>query len=443
MENSLVRRSGVPWRRFPARNGWTAVLLGLTLAVIANAQTPIPQRQRWETAMLQDGARFCNQSAISAAIGSGGIVTFSNVWFYDGTRVYDQIAAYTGHSFWHTCAGYVKQAYGDWVLAVTSGVHWPVGALNGYSIFPHGLLLDYQRTGSSTSRDLLFRLAHYSAFAENGGDASCLASRETAYVINAYLAAQDAGDAPDPFLPTAVNYALGHIDQWFVSKTCADTMPFMVGLTMEALIGYYEHTGDTRIPPKIRLAADELWRSAWLPAGTAFYYESAGDNGAAPDLNLLIAPAYAWLWQKTGLAKYLDRGDQIFSGGVLYATLSSGKQFTQNYRSSFDYVRWRSAVPRSLAVSSTGFVFSRATGAFNGKLLVTNTGSQTVIGSLLVELMNLTPGVTLANATGISGGVPYIVVPGTGSLAPGQTAIVSVQFRDPSNAMITFSPVAY
>jgi hypothetical protein len=118
----------------------------------------------------------------------------------------------------------------------------------------------------------------------------------------------------------------------------------MVGLTMEALIGYYEQTGDARIPSQIQLAADGLWSAAWVPASNSFYYESTGDHTAgAPDLNLLIAPAYAWLWQKTGEARYLQRGDQVFAGGVSYANFWSGKQFSQNYRWSFDYVKWRSA----------------------------------------------------------------------------------------------------
>jgi hypothetical protein len=221
-------------------------------------------------------------------------------------------------------------------------------------------------------------------------------------------------------------------------------MPFMVGLTMEALINYYEKTGDVRIPTQIRLAADGLWSTAWVPASSSFYYESAGDQTVGiADLNLLIAPAYAWLWQKTGAAKYLQSGDQVFAGGVLYANFWSGKQFSQNYRWSFDYVNWRSANPNSLSVGSTGFLFSRVTGTFNGKMTVTNTGGQAVTGTILLELLNLTPGVTLVNATGTSGGTPFIVAPGTESLAPGQSVSMTVQFRDPSNALIHFTPVVY
>jgi hypothetical protein len=323
-------------------------------------------------------------------------------------------------------------------------VWYPVGALNGWRIFPHGLLEDYRRTGDPNSREAVIRLAQNSAFAGSGGGPTCDVSRETAYIINAYLASEDVGLPRNPLLATAVNYALGHIDQWFVSKTCPSVMPFMVGLTMEALINYYEITGDVRIPTRIRLAADGLWSTAWVPASSSFYYESAGDQTVGvPDLNLLIAPAYAWLWQMTGGAKYLQRGDQAFAGGVLYANFWSGKQFSQNYRWSFDYVKWRSANPNSLSFGSTGFLFSRVTGSFNGKVVVTNIGGQAVTAPILVELLDLTPGVTLVNATGTSGGTPFIAALGAGSLAPGQSVSVAVQFRNPSNGLINFTPVIY
>jgi hypothetical protein len=65
----------------------------------------------------------------------------------------------------------------------------------------------------------------------------------------------------------------------------------------------------------------------------------------SPDLNLLIAPTYGWVFRQSGDATYRQRGDQIFAGGVKRAYLGGGKQFDQNYRTSFDYVKWRSGGP--------------------------------------------------------------------------------------------------
>jgi hypothetical protein len=50
----------------------------------------------------------------------------------------------------------------------------------------------------------------------------------------------------------------------------------------------------------------------------------------------------------TGAERHLDRGDAIFAGGVRGAWLYAGKAFSQNYRWSFDYVKWRSQPPGSI-----------------------------------------------------------------------------------------------
>jgi hypothetical protein len=67
-----------------------------------------------------------------------------------------------------------------------------------------------------------------------------------------------------------------------------------------------------------------------------------------PELNLSIAPAYAWLWQLTGAPRHLERGDAIFAGGVRRAWIGAGKAFSQSYRWSFDFVKWRSRPAGSL-----------------------------------------------------------------------------------------------
>jgi hypothetical protein len=95
--------------------------------------------------------------------------------------------------------------------------------------------------------------------------------------------------------------------------------------------------------------------------------------------------------------------------------------------------------PTGLTVTSSGFLFSRATQTFNGTLTVKNTSSASVAGPIEIIFMTLASGVSLVNASGITGGNPFINVPGVASLAPGQSAYVNVQFKDPSNAPITFS----
>ncbi len=158
--------------------------------------------------------------------------------------------------------------------------------------------------------------------------------------------------------------------------------PFMVGLTAEALISDYEWSitqgkvADTRIPAALKAIADHLMvaevrsgpnagASMWVENfdnsgyGT-FRYQDTGVSGTnpAPVLNLLIAPMYAWLYKHYGETVYLEMGDKIFIGGVRLAEGSldwAGKQYNQNYRWSFDYVRWRNEGPDLDLIFAGGF----------------------------------------------------------------------------------------
>ena len=83
------------------------------------------------------------------------------------------------------------------------------------------------------------------------------------------------------------------------------------------------------------------------------------------------------------------------------------------------------------------------TQTFNATVTITNTGQQAITGPLQLVLTNLPARVTLANATGITNGSPYITIPAVASLGPGQSASVNLQFQDPSNLAITFTPAVY
>jgi chitodextrinase len=291
---------------------------------------PIPRLQEWEDNMRQWGQTHCQPIA---GMWEG------YVWYYDGMRVYQQIADYTGDAAWLTCADYSKEVYRGYVLQNNGGVQ-------GWRVFPHGLRSDFLRNGDEASRQAVHLLALNSAFASKGGGVDPGLVRETAYLVHAYRAAESLGDPQHPKFDRAVDFLLGHLDQWFVSETEPYMQPFMVGLACEALIQYYEESRDPRVPPAIKTALDALWNWAWVAEDMSFFYESTGDTTqGAPDLNMLIAPAFGWLYAMTGDVSYRERGDLIFEGGVLGAWLGGGKQFSQNYRWSPDYVKWRSTAP--------------------------------------------------------------------------------------------------
>jgi hypothetical protein len=210
--------------------------------------------------------------------------------------------------------------------------------------------MDYQRTGDTASRDAVVLLSQYAAFSgptplewTAGADTS----REVAYAITGLINAEAVGAPHQPRLDALIDQALGHLDQWFVSQTAPYMRPFMVGLTMEALIQAYQVNHDSRIPPAIAAALQGLWTRAWLPVQQTFMYtdrvasDGSGGTDPAPDLNLLIAPAYAWMYRQTGDITYRQQGDQIFAGGVRSADLDEVKQFNQNYEFSFDYLARR------------------------------------------------------------------------------------------------------
>jgi len=93
--------------------------------------------------------------------------------------------------------------------------------------------------------------------------------------------------------------------------------------------------------------------------------------------------------------------------------------------------------------TSSGLAYSRVSQTFNGTVTITNTSSSTITGPFQIVFDALTAGVALMNMTSTFGGWPYVTTPGVGSLAPGQSASVNVQLKDPSNAVINANLVVY
>jgi N-acetylneuraminic acid mutarotase len=93
-----------------------------------------------------------------------------------------------------------------------------------------------------------------------------------------------------------------------------------------------------------------------------------------------------------------------------------------------------------IAVTASGLAYSRVSQTYVGAVTLKNTGSGSVSGPFQILFTGLTPNVTLVNATGTILGNPYITVSAPASLAPGQSVVVNVQFKDPSGATIHFTP---
>jgi hypothetical protein len=94
-----------------------------------------------------------------------------------------------------------------------------------------------------------------------------------------------------------------------------------------------------------------------------------------------------------------------------------------------------------VTVTKSGLIYNRGTRLFYGTFTITNNSAQTIAAPIQVVLTNLTPGVTLANATGSFAGSSYITA--VGSLAPGASLSVPVQFSNPSNSLINTTVKTY
>jgi hypothetical protein len=87
--------------------------------------------------------------------------------------------------------------------------------------------------------------------------------------------------------------------------------------------------------------------------------------------------------------------------------------------------------------------YSRVSQTFNGTVTLTNISSSAISGPLQIVFFGMPVNVTLVNTTSNLSGTPYLTVPALASLAPGQSATVSVQFKNPSNATINLAPAVY
>jgi predicted extracellular nuclease len=99
-------------------------------------------------------------------------------------------------------------------------------------------------------------------------------------------------------------------------------------------------------------------------------------------------------------------------------------------------------VSANIRAISSGLVYARLTGQWGGTVAITNTSGVAITGPLQISLTGLPSGVTLVNATGSRGGVPYITA-NTGSLAPGATLTVPVNFTKTGTAAIGYTTKVY
>jgi len=165
---------------------------------------------------------------------------------------------------------------------------------------------------------------------------------------------------------------------------------------------------------------------------------------------LYCTPLYTWTWNTT------SNSQAGCPPGVCGVSITAIDQTSGDYPiipgsgtggvtiTSINGVQLPSSASASqVAATASGLAYSRVTQSFNGTVTLTNISGGTVGGPLQVLFTGLTDGVTLANATGDLSGTPYVTIPAATGLGPGQSVTVPVQFKNPSNATINFTPAIY
>ena len=320
---------------------------------------PIPGKDVWESNMTQLGHKYCDSTSYAGSRdklnAAGNFLTGwgweADAWYYDGGRVYQQIASYTNDSSWNHCALTILDPYRQWTVANKGTLPW-------HSIFAYGMAMNYWRTGDTANLDAIKALAALPVGAQTGGWVAPTYMRETAYGADVRITYEQLTGTRDRLLAKNIDKLLGHLDMVYNGQM-GSSHPFIVGLALETAIHYYDMTvaeghPDYRVPPVVKRALDALWRDYYVPGTHAFRYTRFDlptiDNWN--DLNDLVAPAYAWYWNLTGDTTSLNRGDDLFQHTFdIYDEYSwCGKEFSQIYKWSFDYVRWRSGMTTSTTV---------------------------------------------------------------------------------------------
>jgi hypothetical protein len=330
-------------------------------AVRTSYPPPIPGQQSWEQNMTLYGHKFCDdrkssksRDSLNAAgnfMTSFAVASEGDTWYYDGGRAYQQIASYTNDSSWNHCALTILDPYRRWILANNA-------QMDVWALFPYGMLMNYSRTGDSSNANAIHFLVTNSGSANYGGAVDPNAIRETAYAADIRIADELITGKRDRLLAKTIDKLIGNLDMLYNGQL-GPAHPFMVGLALETMIHYYEMTvaeghPDYRVPATVKRALDALWRDYYVP-GTHALRDTRWDIPTTDDwiiLNDLVAPAYAWYWNLTGDAESLSRGDELFQHTLddPNNTIWSGKQFSQVYKWSFDYIRWRSGLSSSSIV---------------------------------------------------------------------------------------------
>ena len=156
-----------------------------------------------------------------------------------------------------------------------------------------------------------------------------------------------------------------------------------------------------------------------------------------------------------GLGQRLDRQEYILPAASASQVLASvtitdtgHEYFSRAILSALTVSTCHAYVAAGITVSSGPIVDHPRTMLYTQDVTLSNTNSTAVDGPMFLILEDLPAGVSIANESKPTScyapiGSPYLVaIPAGSSLAPNTSAIVRLQFRDPSGSAISYTPLA-
>ncbi|MCX6632835.1 MAG: hypothetical protein NTW28_34990 [Candidatus Solibacter sp.] len=235
---------------------------------------------------------------------------------------------------------------------------------------------------------------------------------------------------------------------YFVGKPVSDPFPFYLDSVVLSTyktpytLTFFDNPTDPVLNPLIQAAYN------FQPTATADKYTTSlvgmlacggggqpvcGTSGAASP------PLFTWTWQSTyngtsGSVRELQNLGPLDTGsgtGGITITSINGVQLPPVVS------------PSQVTTTASGLAYSRVSRTFNGTVTVKNISSSVISGPMQIVYFGMPVNVTLVNATSNLSGTPYMTVPAVTTLSPGQSVTVSVQFKNPSNETINFTPVIY
>lgn len=324
----------VETRAKDASGAWLTRSTSQTISIQAIPdRRKMPELAKWQQVMLKGAKKYC----VTGTEDYGMFTWELHAWYYDGAKVFFQVADWTGDPLFEKCAWNIARQYATRAIAIN-------GAFAGYRVFTDGLAEAYKRSGDPLYRDAIKALAYGGAYSKSGGMPHEHLIRETAYALVAYNNLERVGEPKHPMADRAVNYLLTHFDA-FLTSNYSLYQSFFIGLASHALIERYEIDHDPRIPVAIKKMADHTIAKTWTGTALLINPEPKGpkcDWGCQQpntDLLNLSAHAFAWYGATFGDEEVRKLARDMFAHSLDTDVLFYGKQFSQNYWLSFKTVK--------------------------------------------------------------------------------------------------------